>query len=258
MRRSTLALALLLLACAGVPSPPPGASVADSGADAIVDSNDPETAPSDAMGDTSTPIDAAPDAPPVDATATDEPAVVPDAPDIGADALGDAVKEAGEDAATDTDAGCAPGFVDCNGDTADGCEVDTRTDPMHCGACRARCVLDHATTAACDMGSCRVAVCATSFGDCDRNAENGCEVNIRTSVADCGTCGTVCAHMNTRDTCASGVCVQGPCVAPFVDCDGEPTNGCETDPRTDINHCGRCNNPCDRPLVCSDRMCVMR
>ena len=34
---------------------------------------------------------------------------------------------------------CAPGHADCNGDPADGCEVDTATDPGNCGACGTTC-----------------------------------------------------------------------------------------------------------------------
>ncbi|HEX6273651.1 MAG TPA: hypothetical protein VFZ53_11430 [Polyangiaceae bacterium] len=34
---------------------------------------------------------------------------------------------------------CNPGFRDCNQSTRDGCEVDTRTNEAHCGACRMPC-----------------------------------------------------------------------------------------------------------------------
>ncbi|HTV20109.1 MAG TPA: protein kinase, partial [Polyangiaceae bacterium] len=34
---------------------------------------------------------------------------------------------------------CEPGHEDCNGATEDGCEVDLRGDPHHCGACGASC-----------------------------------------------------------------------------------------------------------------------
>jgi len=89
------------------------------------------------------------------------------------------------------------------------------------------------------------AACAPAFGDCDRNPLNGCEANLRESVENCGACGVRCEGTNVAVSCVSGVCVRGACIAPFVDCDGEPANGCEVDPRTSVNHCGRCNRPCD-------------
>ena len=30
---------------------------------------------------------------------------------------------------------CSPGFGNCNGNPADGCETDTQSDPTNCGAC---------------------------------------------------------------------------------------------------------------------------
>lgn len=36
---------------------------------------------------------------------------------------------------------CKEGFVDCNGDVADGCEADLQTDDDHCGGCFQDCIL---------------------------------------------------------------------------------------------------------------------
>lgn len=183
--------------------------------------------------------------------------------EAAADAPMDASQEAevGEEAATPPDAapdaGCAEGFADCDRDTANGCEANLRTDPTHCGACGARCVLDHVATAACEAASCRVAVCAPSYGDCDRNAENGCEVNIRTTLAHCGACGTPCTSPNAATTCSSGVCVRGACTAGFGDCDGDPANGCEEPLNTD-DRCGACTRGCTSERRCSSGVCVPR
>jgi hypothetical protein len=35
---------------------------------------------------------------------------------------------------------CLPGFADCDGMPGNGCEVDTRTNNMNCGACNNRCM----------------------------------------------------------------------------------------------------------------------
>ncbi len=44
---------------------------------------------------------------------------------------------------------CLPGFADCNAVPADGCEVDVRTNPAHCGACGVVC-----PTGVCAAGAC--------------------------------------------------------------------------------------------------------
>src|SRR5436853_111245 len=41
--------------------------------------------------------------------------------------------------ATMSDAGCAPGFGDCNSKDDDGCETNLRSDKQNCGACRISC-----------------------------------------------------------------------------------------------------------------------
>lgn len=46
-------------------------------------------------------------------------------------------------------AACEAGFADCDATAANGCEVDTRTDPRHCGGCGTVCA-----TGACVAGGC--------------------------------------------------------------------------------------------------------
>jgi hypothetical protein len=47
---------------------------------------------------------------------------------------------------------CADGYADCNNDRADGCEINTRRDPQHCGSCAVACTTGQ---------SCKDSVCAT-------------------------------------------------------------------------------------------------
>ncbi len=123
---------------------------------------------------------------------------------------------------------CASGFADCDGNELNGCEVDTRTTLAHCGACNAVCTTSRpGTTAVCAAGACR-AVCGLGFSDCDADPTNGCEIDTRSSAANCGACGTVCpSRPNTIPTCASSLC-GSRCAAGFSDCDGNSANGCET------------------------------
>jgi hypothetical protein len=147
--------------------------------------------------------------------------------------------------------------ADCDGDPSNGCETNTATSPDHCGACRERCVLDNASRVACVAGGCVVVACAPAFADCDRNQLNGCEVNIRESITDCGACGARCAAANRSATCAAGTCVHGRCSAGFTDCDAESANGCETATTTDAN-CGGCGRACTAGYRCNGITCVTR
>lgn len=52
---------------------------------------------------------------------------------------------------------CEPGFADCNGDPFDGCEVDLRAHPAHCGACGNAC--DLAAGQPCIEGKCLMGPC---------------------------------------------------------------------------------------------------
>ncbi len=53
---------------------------------------------------------------------------------------------------------CHEGRADCNGNTADSCEVNTNSDPMNCGGCGKAC--DVAAGQACVGGRCVVEPCA--------------------------------------------------------------------------------------------------
>ncbi len=142
-----------------------------------------------------------------------------------------------------TIAGCASGFGDCNGRVVDGCEVSTRTDVDHCGACGQRCNLANASPA-CSGARCLVAACLGSFGDCDGNDANGCEINLQTSTAHCGSCGRACSFPNGVGACTAGACALAACNPGFADCDNNPANGCETNLNTSPGSCGACGRTC--------------
>lgn len=52
----------------------------------------------------------------------------------------------------DAQLACPPGFADCDGVSANGCEVDTRTSVDHCGACKREC----GGSSSCQQGECSV------------------------------------------------------------------------------------------------------
>ncbi|MFO0605566.1 MAG: hypothetical protein U0324_20460 [Polyangiales bacterium] len=135
-------------------------------------------------------------------------------------------------------AACAPGFGDCDRNPANGCEVDLRASDAHCGACNNACARP-AATSSCVDGRCTVPACVVGRGDCDRAPDNGCEVDLLQSLANCGACGNAC---RAGMVCAGGRCQS--CPAGLADCDGD--NTCETRLDQPAN-CGRCGNACATP-----------
>lgn len=87
---------------------------------------------------------------------------------------------------------CPMARGDCDGDPANGCETDLSSDPANCRACGHGCVGVHVDVALCVDGRCEVLDCEPGFGDCDGQAENGCE-------------GLICHHSH-GDECEIGEC----------------------------------------------------
>ena len=124
---------------------------------------------------------------------------------------------------------CPLGRGDCDGNLANGCETDTTSSVMHCGACGRAATVANGTPA-CRLGVAAVMACNAGFGDCDANATNGCEATLATDSNNCGRCGNRCggASGNTMSACAMGACGAQVCATGFRDCNNDPTDGCET------------------------------
>lgn len=138
---------------------------------------------------------------------------------------------------------CEPGFANCDGNNANGCErpINTLTD---CGGCGVVC--DRANAGeSCVTGTCTLGACEMHFANCDGNATNGCERAINTT-SDCGGCGIACDLPNAAESCTSGTCTLGACSAGFANCDGDTSNGCERSTTT-VTDCGGCGVACSRP-----------
>jgi hypothetical protein len=64
---------------------------------------------------------------------------------------------------------------------------------------------------------------------CD-NDERRCDgvcVDLDSDAQNCGECGAVCAAKHAVGSCSAGACVLDRCDDGFVDCNGEPADGCE-------------------------------
>lgn len=137
---------------------------------------------------------------------------------------------------------CTPPFGDCD-KSIPGCETNMTESSAHCGYCGNACSFPNAS-AVCESGSCVVAACDTTFGDCNGLASDGCEVNLASTVTDCGACAHQCyPPPHALPTCWAGTCGY-ECETGRRDCNGTPSDGCETDVATDPNHCGSCKFQC--------------
>src|SRR5262249_7711116 len=89
-------------------------------------------------------------------------------------------------------------------------------------------------------GTCGI-MCSAGYSNCDGNASNGCEVHSDSDLSNCGACGHVCNSTNGSATCTNGTCGI-VCATGYLDCDGNPNNGCEVHSDTDPSNCGACNH----------------
>jgi hypothetical protein len=91
--------------------------------------------------------------------------------------------------------------------------------------------------------------CPARFADCDGDPTNGCEGALSTSAENCGACGVKCqAADHASSLCSAGACIR-VCEAGFVDCNGDPADGCEVDAMSDVAHCGACGRSCKNTCV---------
>ena len=133
-------------------------------------------------------------------------------------------------------ASCNANYFDCNVQPGDGCETNTTTDALNCGACGAVCPAPPNTSPTCAASACGI-VCTASHADCDGTPANGCECDG--SICCPGGCAP--AHSNglgqSFDDCAaSGVpgnaatyslalAVKARSVWPFIGTDNQASCG---------------------------------
>jgi hypothetical protein len=69
---------------------------------------------------------------------------------------------------------CNPGFANCDGIPANGCETNTVFNFQHCGSCGHVCPAGPNSSPVCQGGVCGL-VCAPGFTNCNGNPLDGCE-----------------------------------------------------------------------------------
>jgi hypothetical protein len=144
---------------------------------------------------------------------------------------------------------CNPGWGNCDGNPANGCEQQLNT-LTHCGACGTACSRANAT-ATCGTGSCGISSCNSGFANCDGNQVNGCEQSLST-LSHCGGCGVTCSRPNASASCGTGSCTLGACNSGFSNCDGNATNGCEL---SHGSYAGTCSGAASVGTYDGDRSC---
>src|SRR5205814_3041789 len=111
---------------------------------------------------------------------------------------------------------CNMGFRNCDGNAANGCEIDAFNDSNNCGGCGSSCAQIQHATASCKAGACVVSACAPDWGNCDKVDANGCETDVTASPAHCGGCGKACpAPPNVAVSCSGGNCMMGGCLPGY-------------------------------------------
>ncbi|HEX2876133.1 MAG TPA: hypothetical protein VHP33_33005, partial [Polyangiaceae bacterium] len=144
-------------------------------------------------------------------------------------------------------------------EAADGCEINLKVNKLNCGACNKVCP-DLNGDPSCNDGLCEI-TCAEGFEDCDKNVDNGCEINTKTNSKNCATCGHACpADPGNSAYCQNSACGQSKCDAGKGDCNGNPVDGCETTTADDVNNCGGCGVKCEANnanVACQAGKCVI-
>lgn len=97
---------------------------------------------------------------------------------------------------------CHRGFRDCDGDQRNGCEVDLSTDVENCGSCGQACPVAAHGKVACGDG-CKIWRCDLGYEDCNQDASDGCETNVRSAREHCGSCLQACSG---TEECRQGQC----------------------------------------------------
>lgn len=153
---------------------------------------------------------------------------------------------------------CKPGFLDCNANPGDGCEVNTACDPDNCGGCGIKC----GDGVQCINGQCGCSLGLTQCADawCGPSAASVCKDTMQ-DASNCGACGNECPqpddlppHMISG--CEGGTCGHLQCETGWENCDGKKDNGCEVELAKDPKNCGACGFACGDGQKCYGGECL--
>ncbi len=157
-------------------------------------------------------------------------------------------------------------WQDCDGDYATGCEVsvtpyppDNATAHDNCGACGNACGVGVDCV---DFGGhIQCGPCPDGLTLCSTGSSPACgEIDVQSDPNNCGACGIQCVdHPHMPINCIDGVCAS-ECAPRFGDCNGDRTDGCETNVYSDPYNCGVCGLVCDvnAGQLCQAGVCAVQ
>ncbi len=166
-------------------------------------------------------------------------------------ALDDGSVHSGTDGALDApasdvanDTQCGANEIVCGGSCV------SRLDPAHCGTCTNACAPVANAIASCATGACDF-VCNANFHRCG----TACVAND--DVASCGRACTPCLPAPNSVARCDGVTCGIACNAGFGDCDGNASNGCETNLAVSPANCAVCGTVCPggASATCASGVC---
>ncbi|MBN9165372.1 MAG: hypothetical protein BGO98_21520 [Myxococcales bacterium 68-20] len=142
--------------------------------------------------------------------------------------------------------------LDCDGIIDNGCEVTLGTND-NCTGCGEKC---EDPEKPCTRRRDGKPGCGCGGSDVYCPLSGAC-VDLRDNDQNCGACGNQCDPRNGGEStppnayygCINGECGRLKCFPTWADCDGDPSNGCETD-LFDPNNCAGCGTVCDSTEGC--------
>jgi len=169
----------------------------------------------------------------------------------GAGPLGGRVFGNGHAAPDRDDVRCGAGFKPCGGRCVSIDEPGYGCGAASCLPCRT----ENATARCNNQHQCDIAVCYHDWDDCDGDAANGCESNVRTDPDHCGGCAHRCPELPHAQRGCGDQCTIWRCAPGFRDCNGADDDGCETNVASDPASCGRCGHSCRPGQKCRRGEC---
>lgn len=160
---------------------------------------------------------------------------------------------------------CGGASADCNNDlstlkcAADGCEVeDIRTDRNNCGGCGIKCAPNEECVEEGIGPEC--AVPCSKFGKVLCPQTFAC-ADLLNDPDNCGGCSEFCPAAGAHQvrSCVKGRCAY-ECAPGYADCNGNTTDGCETNLLANPGNCGACDHACDIAAgqPCVEGKCLMK
>jgi hypothetical protein len=133
---------------------------------------------------------------------------------------------------------CNAAFANCDGTHSNGCETDLNA-ATSCGACGTSCSGATPVCSSAPAGGTCASGCMAPQARCGMSC-----VDTSSSLEHCGGCNQPCSYPGASATCAAGACMLGSCEPNRGNCDGNSSNGCETDTNVSLAHCGACGRGC--------------